>query len=98
MGYHSGHMSSTTAGASPQLSIVPAGVRPDAAAATASVSWQIVNVTSEPVEIVESSLPHSRFLGGAASYSPALILGPGETAAIERHVCIDAAPGESIEN
>ena len=84
--------------ATPKLTVQAVGMTIGPDHGILHVDWQLTNLTSEPIEILEGWLPHGRFLGERQAFEPALDLAAGESAIIQRSVRYAAEPGEIIEN
>lgn len=91
-------MSKAAMDIAPRMSVTPAGVSVEADGRAARVDWEVTNAGSEPLQILETWLPHGRFFGERQAFEPALFLGAGATAIIRRGVRYVADPEGVVEN
>ena len=96
--YDGGGMSHAITGAAPQLSVQPVDVSVEPGGGAVQVAWHIANLTSEPLDIREVWLPHSRFWSERCALHPALPVPAGDRALLRQRVRSDAASGEVVEN
>jgi hypothetical protein len=85
-------------GAEPRLEVRPVSIGPGPEAGTYQIRWRLDNLNDEPVEVLESWLPHSQFLAPREGLQPPLALPLRGSRFIARVVRLQAEPGQTIEN
>lgn len=62
------------------------------------MAWRLTNLTDQPIQILNTWLPHGEFLAERQPFDPPLVLTAGESCRIERSIRYSRAPGETVEN
>ncbi|HZU06126.1 MAG TPA: hypothetical protein VFB73_09130 [Chloroflexota bacterium] len=87
-----------TATHEPQVQVIPLADRTALAAGQWQVRWRLTNAGPQPLHILSTWLPHSRFRGAEQAFDPPLTLAPGASRTLELAVACHEPPGTVVEN
>ncbi len=82
----------------PQVLVEQASRRSGSSPRQWLVAWRIRNPGREPLQLLESWVPHGRFRCGKRELSPPAVLPPGGATELELPVECDEPPGAVVEN